>query len=809
MDSPGADIAPQRPHVKSGPSETNNDPESENGVNIKLSGHPGVSRTETPGVGESKSADIDPGSDGIKNNRKNMYFQLAVVFLKKVSLLLLGYIICYFNWSLILPIIGICTMIWYENIKSKKIERIKKKVRASKMTKQEILEIVKDLPSWVNFPDRERAEWLNEIISQLWPNVHSYIVKYCRGKIQTNIRKKFDSFRFEDIDFGNMPPKIDGVKVYSNAVSKDSIIIDFEVFYDGDCEINYSMSGAQIGRIRDFQMGVEIRIVLKPLLYKMPVVGGMQLFFLNIPDIHFELEGFTGIPGFSYFVRQKIIEIINKKLVFPNKITKRFTKSIEAAELKSVEAEGVLRVHVFEAKDLEKKDVTGKSDPYVILNVGAQEFRTQVVKRDLNPQWDYYCEFIILDPVAQQLYFKMFDQDDFNEDDFMGSGVVEISEVIKPGKNDQWFSLENAKHGKLHMRFSWLALASEKDAINDAMQESKLLKIENIHTALLTIYIDSAINLPKIKSYKKPDPYIILTVGKNQTKSRTKKHTCQPVWEQGLYLLVRNPENDSLIINIIDKHSDHTLDKMVFNVRQLLDRPSMQISKEEFQLQLNPECKITLSLQLRILHNALFEGDDFDSDSDEENPPTPRASIKSSKVDSPKPSPPISRKNSVGEKFEKFKTSEMMSAAPSAGFKTSNFTPRLDERGRIEISLEYSELRQKLLVTIHRVMDLPLKHPSDIPDPYVKLRLEGPGVTHPKHRTKVVIDSCSPEYEEKFEYLLSVSDLPSHRLIVTVKNKKFFNSRILGQKIIELTSLNRDEDPVRKWYTLYEEEVSD
>lgn len=54
--------------------------------------------------------------------------------------------------------------------------------------------------------------------------------------------------------------------------------------------------------------------------------------------------------------------------------------------------QGVLRIHVFEAKNLEKKDITGKSDPYVVLNVGAQEHTTHVVKRDLNPQWDYWCE---------------------------------------------------------------------------------------------------------------------------------------------------------------------------------------------------------------------------------------------------------------------------------------------------------------------------------------------------------------------------------------------------------------------------------
>lgn len=45
-------------------------------------------------------------------------------------------------------------------------------------------------------------------------------------------------------------------------------------------------------------MGVDVRIVLKPLLFKMPIIGGVQLFFLNIPDIQFELEGITGIPGF-------------------------------------------------------------------------------------------------------------------------------------------------------------------------------------------------------------------------------------------------------------------------------------------------------------------------------------------------------------------------------------------------------------------------------------------------------------------------------------------------------------------------------
>lgn len=43
-----------------------------------------------------------------------------------------------------------------------------------------------------------------------------------------------------------------------------------------------------------------------------------------------------------------------------------------------------------------KKDISvlgkGKSDPYAIINVGAQEFKTQIIDNNVNPKWDYWCE---------------------------------------------------------------------------------------------------------------------------------------------------------------------------------------------------------------------------------------------------------------------------------------------------------------------------------------------------------------------------------------------------------------------------------
>lgn len=51
---------------------------------------------------------------------------------------------------------------------------------------------------------------------------------------------------------------------------------------------------------------------------------------------------------------------------------------------------------MIEAKDLMKKDISvlgkGKSDPYAIVTVGSQQFRTQTIDSTVNPKWDYWCE---------------------------------------------------------------------------------------------------------------------------------------------------------------------------------------------------------------------------------------------------------------------------------------------------------------------------------------------------------------------------------------------------------------------------------
>lgn len=55
---------------------------------------------------------------------------------------------------------------------------------------------------------------------------------------------------------------------------------------------------------------------------------------------------------------------------------------------------GVLRLHFIEAQDLLSKDtymgglIKGKSDPYGIIQVGNQLFKSKVIRENLNPKWN-------------------------------------------------------------------------------------------------------------------------------------------------------------------------------------------------------------------------------------------------------------------------------------------------------------------------------------------------------------------------------------------------------------------------------------
>ncbi|KAK2570434.1 Extended synaptotagmin-3 [Acropora cervicornis] len=267
--------------------------------------------------------------------------KFVLKYLKLVGGALLIWFMGWLGLSYVWIICGLFIyVLWRLNADERKTRRDAFREAAEK--EQEVVEArMEDLPSWVFFPDVERAEWLNK--------------ETVEPEIQKNVPSFLSSIHFGEISLGQVPPRIGGIKTYSHNVDRNEIILDIDLIYAGDSDFELSVKGVTVG-IEDLQVRGSMRVILRPLIPAAPLVGGVSVFFLNRPDIDFDLTNLANIldiPGLSDILRGVIDDVVASIVVLPNKIT------------------GVLRIEVLEAKDLIKKDIgvfkKGSSDPYVVL----------------------------------------------------------------------------------------------------------------------------------------------------------------------------------------------------------------------------------------------------------------------------------------------------------------------------------------------------------------------------------------------------------------------------------------------------------
>lgn len=80
--------------------------------------------------------------------------------------------------------------------------------------------------------------------------------------------------------------------------------------------------------------------------------------------------------------------------------------------------------------------------------------------------------------------------------------------------------------------------------------------------------------------------------------------------------------------------------------------------------------------------------------------------------------------------------------------------------------------------------NIPLKDPTEKPDPYVKLYLLPGRSKETKRKTVIAKESCDPVYEATFEYIISSAELKNTELEVTVATTKgIFGSPVIGMVI--------------------------
>ena len=120
-----------------------------------------------------------------------------------------------------------------------------------------------------------------------------------------------------------------------------------------------------------------------------------------------------------------------------------------------VDTSGTLKLHVIEARLTHDTD-TNKMDPYCIIQVREQEFKTKVKEEaGKEPKWNE-CFDIDVKYIGDDLTVKVMD-DDIGKDDTVGEAKIKLSSFCVNGGLDEWYEIyfEGKPAGKVHFRGEW------------------------------------------------------------------------------------------------------------------------------------------------------------------------------------------------------------------------------------------------------------------------------------------------------------------------------------------------------------------
>uniref|UniRef100_A0A8C0D3F0 Extended synaptotagmin-2 n=1 Tax=Balaenoptera musculus TaxID=9771 RepID=A0A8C0D3F0_BALMU len=803
-----------------------------------------MSGARAPGP-EAGAAGAEPPGAALSVDVAGLLAQLARSFALLLPVYALGYLGLSFTWVLL----ALGLLVWCRRSRGLKATRLCRALALLEDEERAVRLGVRacDLPAWVHFPDTERAEWLNKTVKHMWPFICQFIEKLFRETIEPAVRgahTHLSTFSFTRVDVGQQPLRINGVKVYTENVDKRQIILDLQISFVGNCEIDLEIKRyfCRAG-VQSIQIHGTMRVILEPLIGDMPLVGALSIFFLRKPLLEINWTGLTNlldIPGLNGLSDTIILDIISNYLVLPNRITVPLVSEVQIAQLRFPIPKGVLRIHFIEAQDLQEKDtylkglVKGKSDPYGVIRVGNQIFQSKVIKENLSPKWNEVYEALVYEHPGQELEIELFDEDP-DKDDFLGSLMIDLIEVEKERLLDEWFTLDEVLRGKLHLKLEWLTLmpdASNLEKVLTDIRADKDQANDGLSSSLLILYLDSARNLPSnplefnpdvfkkaaiqkaLKSGKKiysnPNPLVQMSVGHKAQESKIRYKTNEPVWEENFTFFIHNPKRQELEVEVLhlekqERSPDHQHAAQV-------KRPS--VSKEGRKISVRSRmsaspgtgdsCTAPSTPVIGGCDNK--PGVEEGAQRAEASPQGPRdlgrspSSLQAGSTGSPSRAPAKEPTPSIASDISlPVATQELRQRLRQL---ENGTTLGQSPLGQIQLTVRHSSQRNKLVVVVHSCRNL-IAFSEDGSDPYVRLYLLPDKRRSGRRKTHVSKKTLNPVFDQSFDFSVSLPDVQRRTLDVAVKNSGGFLSKdkgLLGKVLVGLAS----EELAKGWTQWYD-----
>lgn len=209
-------------------------------------------------------------------------------------------------------------------------------------------------------------------------------------------------------------------------------------------------------------------------------------------------------------------------------------------------------MHVIQARNLSAKDASGTSDPYCVIEILNQKYKTGIRFRDRNPVWNdtFHIGGENLFKAVKEVSFFVYDKDKVGRDELIGSCKVILDHDIISSTQfpPQWHELKDKNDkdaGQIQIQFQFIEDVSE-------------LSVRNF-THILQFTIKEGKGLKNLAWIGKTDPYVSIEWGCQQWKTKPVKGTDSPKWNEILYVFVdeKSYSGNILRCSILDSEHSH------------------------------------------------------------------------------------------------------------------------------------------------------------------------------------------------------------------------------------------------------------
>ncbi|KAK7239832.1 endoplasmic reticulum-plasma membrane tethering protein [Aureococcus anophagefferens] len=325
--------------------------------------------------------------------------------------------------------------------------------------------------------------WLDQALTTVWATYHAKISGWLEGVLAGVLDGlvplgPIDSFTFKTFQLGAAAPRVR--RVVPVRLAEDGVVmLDLDLDWRGsgvDVDLSARLGGGWIGASVplgldhvSFKATLRVRCVLGD---RSPFAALVDVAFARKPEVlDFGLSvisgDITGLPSIPALVSNALEGVIDGLMVWPRRLSFPLDEWWHPWDVPPAVAHGVLRLTVDRARDLPGADLDGKSDPFVVVEVGGADagggfearetLRTATKSKTLNPTWDgEVFTLTIADPAVDRVRISVFDYDLGGEPDPLGSawlGGRLLRDLARGSTRAFWLRLEPPSKGAGKLRY--------------------------------------------------------------------------------------------------------------------------------------------------------------------------------------------------------------------------------------------------------------------------------------------------------------------------------------------------------------------